>query len=468
VVQQIGKTLSTQEILMQHLDLKWIRAQFPALTQKINGEPVIFCDGPGGTQTPGAVLDAISDYLVRSNANSHGAFATSARTDALITAARAASADLLGCHSDEVVFGANMTTLTFSLSRAIGRELQPGDEIIVTRLDHYANVSSWYALEEKGVIVKVVDFNNEDCTLDMGELERQINSRTKLVAVGYASNAVGTINDVPAVVRLAHAVGALVFVDAVHYVPHAPINVHALGCDFLACSAYKFFGPHVGILYGKREHLTRLTPYKVRPAPDDVPARWETGTLNFEGLAGLLAAINYLTKLGCHVSPSVDNELIAALIEADKEGLEKFHCPSFLTSPDQSTPSITSAYHSRRAALVAAMSAIQQYERELSHKLIPGLLAIPGLSFYGITNPQRFTARTPTVAFRLAGQSPESVAKALGDRGIFSWHGHFYAIGLTEKLGVEAIGGLVRIGLTHYNTIEEIERVLHALKEIAV
>ncbi|MBD2339129.1 cysteine desulfurase-like protein [Calothrix sp. FACHB-156] len=453
---------------MHHFDLKWIRGQFPALTQKINGKPVIFCDGPGGTQVPGAVLDAISDYLVRSNANAHGAFATSARTDALLTAARAATADFLGCHSDEVVFGANMTTLTFSVSRAIGRELQPGDEIIVTQLDHYANVSPWYALEEKGVVVREVSFNVEDCTLDMGELERLINKRTKLVAIGFASNGVGTINDVAKAVSLAHAVGALVFVDAVHYAPHAPLNVHALDCDFLACSAYKFFGPHVGVLYGKREHLARLTPYKVKPAPDDVPSRWETGTLNYEGLAGLVAAINYLTKLGCHVSPAVDNELISALIEADKEGLETFHCPSFLTSPDSATPAITSAYHSRRAALVAAMSSIQQYERELSHKLIPGLLAIPGLKLYGITDPQRFNWRTPTVGFRLAGQTPESVAKALGDRGIFSWHGHFYAIALIEKLGIEPTTGLVRIGLTHYNTAEEIEQLLQALQEIAV
>ncbi|MBW4565778.1 MAG: cysteine desulfurase-like protein [Mojavia pulchra JT2-VF2] len=453
---------------MQPFDLKWIRAQFPAFTQKINGQPAIYFDGPGGTQVPGAVLDAMNDYMVRSNANSHGAFATSARTDALITAARAASADLLGCHSDEVVFGANMTTLTFSLSRAIGRELQPGDEIIVTRLDHYANVSPWYALEERGVTVRVVDINVEDCTLDMAELERQINQRTRLVAVGYASNAVGTINDVATVVRLAHAVGALVFVDAVHYVPHAPINVHTLDCDFLACSAYKFFGPHVGVLYGKREHLARLTPYKVRPAPDEVPSRWETGTLNFEGLAGLVAAVNYLAKLGCHVSPAVDSELIAALIEADKEGVQSFRCPSFLSSPEQPIHSIASAYHSRRAALIAAMSAIQQYERELSQKLIPGLLEIPGLTLYGITNPQRFSWRTPTVALRLAGQTPESIAKALGDRGIFSWHGHFYAIGLTERLGVEGSGGLLRIGLAHYNTVEEIHQLLQALKEIAV
>ncbi|MBU7586344.1 MAG: cysteine desulfurase-like protein [Nostoc sp. TH1S01] len=450
---------------MEPLDLKWIRSQFPALTQKINGQPAIFFDGPGGTQVPGAVLDAMNDYLVRSNANAHGYFATSARTDATINSARAAIADFLGCDSDEVVFGANMTTLTFSLSRAIGRELQPGDEIIVTRLDHYANVSSWYALEEQGVIIRVVDINVDDCTLDMSELERLINSKTKLVAVSYASNAVGTINDIAAIANLAHTVGAWVFVDAVHYAPHAPINVHSLDCDFLACSAYKFFGPHVGILYGKREHLERLQPYKVKPAPDEVPSRWETGTLNHEGLAGVVAAINYLTKLGCHVSPAIDNELVAALIAADKEGLQTFSCPRFLKSSEPA--SITSAYHSRRAALVAAMSAIQQYERELSHKLISGLLEIPGLSCYGITDATRFAWRTPTVGVRLAKKTPESIAKALGDRGIFTWHGHFYALGLIERLGVEASGGLLRIGLAHYNTVEEIHQLLYLLQEIA-
>lgn len=449
---------------MESLDLKWIRGQFPALNQKINGQPAIFFDGPGGTQVPGAVLDAISDYLVRSNANAHGAFATSVRTDAVITAARVAIADFLGCSSDEVVFGANMTTLTLTLSRAIARTIQPGDEIIVTRLDHYANVSSWYALEEQGAIIRVVDINVGDCTLDMNDLAQQINSRTKLVAVSFASNAVGTINDVAAIVRLAHAVGAWVFVDAVHYAPHAPINVHALDCDFLACSAYKFFGPHVGILYGKRQHFETLQPYKVKPASNEVPSRWETGTLNHEGLAGVVAAINYLTKLGCHVSPTMDNELVEALMEADKEGLEHFQCPRFLTSehPD----AITSAYHSRRAALVAAMSAIQQYERELSHKLIAGLLEIPGLSLYGITEANRFNWRTPTVAIRIEGKSPETIAKNLGDRGIFTWHGNFYALGLTERLGVESSGGLLRIGLVHYNSMEEVEELLQALKGV--
>ncbi|MDM9382320.1 cysteine desulfurase-like protein [Chlorogloeopsis sp. ULAP01] len=439
------------------LDIKWIRAQFPALTQEINGQPAVFFDGPGGTQVPGSVIDAMGDYLVRSNANAHGAFATSARTDVLIDSARVAIADFLGCDRDEVVFGANMTTLTFTLSRAISRELQPGDEIIVTRLDHDANVSPWCALAERGVTVRFVDINFTDCTLDWSDLEQQINPRTRLVAVGYASNAVGTINDIAKVVRLARTVGALVFVDAVHYAPHAPIDVRSLDCDFLACSAYKFFGSHVGILYGKREHLARLQPYKVRPASDEVPSRWETGTLNHEGLAGMIAAINYLAKIGCHVSPTLGSELLSTLLEADTGKWEAFRCP-----PTQST-----SYPSRRAALVTAMSAIQQYELELSNQLISGLLEIPGLTLYGITQPERFTWRTPTVAITLAGQTPYSIAKALGDRGIFTWHGHFYAINLTERLGVEASGGLLRIGLVHYNTVEEIQRLLQALHEIA-
>jgi len=413
---------------MVSLDVEWIRHQFPALAQEINDQPMIFFDGPGGTQVPRSVMDAMSDYLTRSNANAHGAFATSVRTDALITSARVAIADFLGCDSDEVVFGANMTTLTFALSRALSRELQPGDEIVVTRLDHDANIAPWYALEEHGAVIRIVDINVEDCTLDMVDLERQITNRTRLVAVGYASNAVGTINNVAEVVRLAHAVGALVFVDAVHYAPHGPINARALDCDFLACSAYKFFGPHVGVLYGKHEHLTRLRPYKVQPASEQVPSRWETGTQNHEGLAGVVAMIDYLTELGHHVSPSVKR---------------------------------------RSAALVAAMEAIQQYERELCEQLVTGLLQIPGLILYGIIDPARFAWRTPTVAVRLTGHTPYTVAKALGDRGIFTWNGNFYALKLTERLGVESSGGLLRIGLLHYNTVEEVHLLLKVLNEIA-
>ncbi|MBE9235452.1 cysteine desulfurase-like protein [Anabaena aphanizomenioides LEGE 00250] len=448
---------------MESLDIKWIRSQFPALNQTINGKPAIFFDGPGGTQVPGAVLDNINDYLVRSNANAHGYFTTSARTDAVINSARAAIADFLGCDHDEVVFGANMTSLAFSVSRAIARELQPGDEIIVTKLDHAANISPWVALEEKGVNVQFVDINISDCTLDLNDLETKINEKTKLVAVTYASNAVGTINDIAKIVKLAHSFGALVFVDAVHYAPHAPINVHHLDCDFLACSAYKFFAPHLGILYAKREHLNRFSPYKVRPASNEVPSRWETGTLNHEGLAGLVATINYLAKLGCHVSPTLDNELLESLIAADREGLTTFHCPRFLTSETPENHELASAYHSRRAALLAAMTAIQQYERELSKKLIDGLLEIPGIKIYGITEPEKFNWRTPTVSITIESKKSAEIAKFLGEQGIFTWHGNFYAIELTEKLGVETSGGLLRIGLAHYNTVDEIGELLQVL-----
>ncbi|HYE36314.1 cysteine desulfurase-like protein [Methylocaldum sp.] len=411
---------------MASFDLEWIRSQFPALSQKIGGYRPVFFDGPGGTQVPGSVIDAMSRYLTTSNANAHGAFATSRRTDELIAATRTAVADFLGCDHDEVIFGANMTTLTFAFSRAIGRTLKPGDEIIVTRLDHYANVSPWYALEEVGVVVRMVDINVEDCTLDMSDLERQLNDRTRLVAIGYASNAVGTINDVAAAVRLARAAGALVFVDAVHYAPHGPIDVRSLDCDFLSCSAYKFFGPHVGVLFGKREHLARFHPYKAQPAPEEIPSRWETGTLNHEGLAGLMATIDYLAELGRRVSPSVEN---------------------------------------RRIALIAAMEASREYERHLSERLIPSLLQIPGLTLYGIRDAARFNWRTPTVAVRLKGQTPYATAKQLGDRGIYTWHGNFYALGLSERLGVESSGGFLRIGLLAYNTDDEIDYLLTALDE---
>jgi cysteine desulfurase family protein (TIGR01976 family) len=413
---------------MKPLDLEWIRAQFPALSQQINGKPAVFFDGPGGTQVTSSVIEAITDYLVKSNSNVHGAFATSARTDAVIYAARAAAADFLGCAADEVVFGGNMTTLTFAFSRAIARQLQPGDEVIVTRLDHDANVAPWLTLQEKGVVVRFVDVNIDNCTLDMKDFAEKINSRTRLVAVGYASNATGTINDVAEVVRLARRVGSLVFIDAVHYAPHAPIDVRALDCDFLACSAYKFFAPHVGILYSKREYLANWQPYKVKPSSEEVPWRWETGTQSHEGLAGVTAAIDYLAQLGKRVSPTVEN---------------------------------------RREALIAAMHAIQEYERELSKKLIPELLEIPGLTLYGIRDVDNFYWRTPTVGIRIAGTTPEAIAKILGERGIFSWNGNFYAIGLTEKLGVESTGGFLRIGLVHYNTMEEIQRFLDVLCEIA-
>ncbi len=414
------------------LELEWVRAQFPALEQKMEGQSVVFLDGPGGTQVPQSVIDAISDYLTSSNANLHGAFATSARTDALVARAREAAADFLGCRPDEIVFGANMTTLTFAISRAIGRDLQPGDEILVTTLDHDANVAPWLALQERGVVVRTVDIHEADCTLDLADLERQLTERTKLVAITYASNAVGTINPVAKIRQLAHAVGALVFVDAVHYAPHASIDIQALDCDFLVCSAYKFFGPHLGILYGKHKHLSRLLPYKVRPASNEVPACWETGTLNFESLAGLVATIDYLTELGRRVSSSVSGVL------------------------------------NQREALVAAMRAIQAYEQSLAQELLPGLLKISGVTIYGITDPERFGWRTPTVGMLLAEYTPYDLAKALGERGIFTWNGNFYALNLTQRLGVESRGGLLRIGLAHYNTLEEVHRLLQTLQDLAV
>lgn len=421
---------------MSAIDTAWVRAQFPALAETVNGQSAIFFDGPGGTQVTKGVIDAISSYLTHANANTHGAFVTSARSDAVIAAAHAGMADLLGCDPDEIAFGANMTTLTFALSRSIGRDIELGDEIVLTRLDHDANFAPWRALEERGAVIKVVDIDAEDCTLDMADMRRQITPRTKLVAVGYASNAVGTVNDVAEVVRLAHAAGALCFIDAVHYAPHGPIDVRALDCDFLACSPYKFFAPHAGALYGKREYMQRLQPYKVRPAGDETPDRWETGTKNHEGLAGVAAAIDYLAELGQR-----------------------------LTTDDRQ-PTTDSA-GSRRARVLAAMTAIQEYERGLAEMLIAGLLAIPGLTFYGIREPERFAWRTPTVAIRMAGFAPRQIAETLGAQGIFVWDGNYYAVNLAERLGVEQDGGMVRIGLVHYNTAGEIERLLVALRKLA-
>ncbi|HVB35705.1 MAG TPA: cysteine desulfurase-like protein [Candidatus Acidoferrales bacterium] len=411
------------------LDVNWARAQFPALKQMVNGHPAAFLDAPAGTQVPHGVIDAVRDYFENSNANTCGAFATSRRTDAMISAARAAMADFFNCDADEVFFGPNMTTITFALARGIGQDLRAGDEIVVTTLDHDANVAPWRALEERGVVVRQVDIREEDCTLDMEDLRRKITPRTRLVAVGYASNALGTINPVAEIVKLAHEGGALAFIDAVHYAPHGTIDVRALDCDFLACSPYKFFGPHMGCIYGKRELLLRFRPYKVRPAPETLPDRWETGTQLHEGLAGVTAAIEYLAELGRKCDPA---------------------------------PTGT-----RRASLVSAHRAMREHEMKLAARMIRGLLEIPGLRFYGISDPARFADRVPTVGVRLANCKPLEAANFLGDRGIFTWDGNYYALNLTERLGVEKDGGLLRIGLVHYNTGEEVDRLLAALHELA-
>jgi cysteine desulfurase family protein (TIGR01976 family) len=418
--------LSTQNETANALDLDWVRSQFPSLSQTVDGHPATFLDGPGGTQVPQRVIDAISDYLKHSNANTCGAYATSRRTDAIIAGARSAMADFLGCDPDEVVFGPNMTSLTFAISRSIGRELGPGDEIVLTHLDHDANVSPWRALEERGVSIRMVEINEDDCTLDMDDLAGKITDRTKLVAVGYASNAVGTINDVAKIVRLAHQRGAMAYIDAVHYAPHGPIDVRDLDCDFLVCSTYKFFGPHMGVLYGKRAHLQRLDPYKVRANTNAIPNRWEWGTLNHECIAGITACVDYLAGLGRHVNPS----------------------------------------STRRAALLGAYDTIQKHERGLMEGLIRGLLSIPGLKLYGVSDPKRLDQRCPTIAVRIQGHTPLELATRLGERGFFTWDGNYYALNLTERLDVEKDGGFLRIGLAHYNTAEEVERLLIALREI--
>ena len=417
-----------QQHAAQPLDLAWVRAQFPSLNQMVNGHPAAFLDGPAGTQVPQRVIYAVRDYYEKSNANTCGAFATSRRSDAILASAHAAMADLFNCALDEVYFGPNMTTLTFALARGIGRELQPGDEIVVTTLDHDANVAPWRALEERGVVIRQVDIREEDCTLDIEDLRRKLSPRTRLVAVGYASNAVGTINPVEEIVRLAHDAGALAFIDAVHYAPHGPIDVRALDCDFLACSPYKFFGPHMGCIYGKREHLLRFRPYKVRPAAETLPDRWETGTQTHECIAGVAAAIDYLADLGRR-------------------------------SSHEKSPS-------RREEILAAYRAIRAHEIALAARLIEGLLKIPGLRFFGISDPARFAHRVPTVAVRFAKHTPLEAATFLGDRGIFTWDGNYYALNLTERLGVEKDGGFLRIGIVHYNTGEEIDRLLAALNDL--
>lgn len=441
-------TPTVQQQAVSPLDIEWIRAQFPSLKETVNGHAATFLDGPAGTQVPQRVIDAVRDYYLHSNANTCGAFATSRRSDAMIRSARRAMADLFNCETEEVYFGPNMTTLTFALARAIGRELQPGDEIVVTTLDHDANVAPWRALEERGVVIRQVDICEEDCTLDMEDLRRKVTRRTRLLAVGYASNAVGTINPVEEIVRLAHAAGALAFIDAVHYAPHGPIDVRALDCDFLACSPYKFFGPHLGCLYGKRELLQRLRPYKVRPATDALPDRWETGTQTHESIAGVAAAIDYLAELGRRSSRgrSFDPGVNRAKTLEDS-GLE--------------------GTLARREALLGAYRAIRGHEITLASRLIKGLLEIPGIRFFGISDPPRFSHRVPTVAVRLVHHTPLEAATFLGDRGIFTWDGNYYALNLTERLGIEKDGGFLRIGIVHYNTHEEIERLLKALRELA-
>lgn len=435
------------------LDLNYVRAQFPSLAQTVNGHPAAFLDGPGGTQVPQRVIDAISGYLRRDNANTGGAYATSRHTDALIARARAAMADFLNCGADEVAFGPNMTSLTYAISRALGRELGPGDEILVTRLDHDANVSPWLAMAaDRGVTIRWAEIHDENCTLDIADLSSKINDCTKLVAVGYASNAVGTVNPVKVITRLAHAAGALAYVDAVHYGPHGLIDVAALDCDFLACSTYKFFGPHMGVLYGKGELLRKFRPYKVRPNTNAIPNCWEWGTLNHECIAGIEACVEYIADLGRSGKGLPHPSRVSK--DGNHEGSE----------------SATGRTSERRGAIEAAYGAIHEHERALMERMMNGLKMISGLKIYGITDPERFNERCATFAVREVsgkpGRSPLELATKLGERGFFTWDGNYYALNLTEHLDVEKSGGFLRIGLVHYNTAVEVDRMLAALREI--
>ena len=408
------------------LNIPELRDQFPSLHQDVNGHPAMFLDGPGGTQTPQRVIDAMSDYLKRDNSNKGGHFRTSQNTVALVRSARQAMADFYNAsRPEEIVFGANMTTLTLNISRSIARTWTPGDEIILTHIDHFANVSPWLmAAEDRGVTVRWLDFEHHDCTLRLNDLDALLNERTQLVAINYASNAVGTISPVKKIVEKARQVGAWTYVDAVHLAPHDVIDVQALGCDFLVSSAYKYFGPHSGILYGKYEHLDQLTAYQVAPAPQTPPGKWETGTQSFETIAGIKAAVDYIAGL------------------SSKPG-------------------------SRRERVADAMRQIKDYEMALSQRFLEGIATVPGARVYGITDVERLDERTPTFGILLDGYTPEELAKRLGEVGIFVWDGHYYALDVIRRLGLLESGGMVRIGFAHYNTFEEVDRLVETLRELA-
>lgn len=414
------------------LDLPTVRAKFPALQR-----PAIFFDNPGGTQVAQPVLDRMNAYLVEHNANHEGAFETSRKSDAILDEAHIALADFFNASSPkEIVFGNNMTSLTFAISRAIARTWQPGDEIVVTRLDHDANITPWVmAAEDHGCVIRWVDFHPEDGTLDLDSFQKALEGRPRLVAFGYASNALGTINPVVQLVRMAHEAGAWVYIDAVQYAPHGLIDVQAVDCDFLTASSYKFFGPHAGVLYGKYEHLENLAAYKVRPAPNDPPGKFETGTQNHEGIAGMLGAIDYLEWVGKTFGGTYR---------------EKF----------------ADRYQGRRLFLKQAMAAIRAYEFELSRALLEILEETPGLTLYGLGDVRRLEERVPTFSFTLQNQHPRQVAEKLGEAGIYVWDGNYYALAVTERLGLEDSGGMVRVGAVHYNTLVEISRLGNALIEI--
>ena len=409
------------------INLSAIRNQFPSLNK-----PAIFFDNPGGTQISKPSLERINNYLLECNANHEGAFATSVASDAILHEAHQAMADFYNApSSDEIVFGNNMTTLTLHISRSISREWKQGDEIVVTRLDHDANVTPWVlAAQDKGVKVSWVDFDVEDGTLKLDQLEKVLERKPRLLAVGYASNALGTINPVEQIIKMAHEVGTLVYIDAVQYAPHGPIDVQKIDCDFLVSSSYKFFGPHAGILYGKQELLEKLFAYKVRPATNHLPGKFETGTQNHEGIAGVLGAVEYFAWIG-------------------KE----------FGSEDKALTN----YSGRQLELKKAMAVIHAHEIEVSHALLSALQSVPGITVLGLTDANRLDERVATYSFRLKNLPPRKAAEKLAEQGIYVWDGNYYAINVTERLGLEDSGGMVRVGAVHYNTLEEVEQLKQVL-----
>jgi cysteine desulfurase family protein (TIGR01976 family) len=411
-----------------------IRSQFPSLSR-----PAVFLDNPGGTQIAKQSLERVNRYLLECNANHEGAFATSIASDEVLYEAHRAMADFYNAASpDEIVFGNNMTTLTLHISRSISRDWQAGEEIVVTRLDHDANVTPWLlAARDRGCKVAWVDFDVEDGTLKLDQLQQALARKPRLLAVGFASNALGTINPVAKIIQMAHAVGTQVYIDAVQYAPHGPIDVQKLDCDFLVASAYKFFGTHAGILYGKRDLLEQLAAYKVRPATNRLPGKFETGTQNHEGIAGVLGAIEYFEWVG----KTFGGEQFEGLAEA--------------------------GYKDRRMELKKALVAIRAYEFELSRALLNALQSVPGLTLYGLEDPLRVDERVPTFAFRLKNLPPRVVAEKLAQEGIYAWDGNYYAINVTERLGVEEHGGMVRVGAVHYNSLEEVQHLKAALLKIS-
>ena len=401
-------------------DVEAVRAKFPALKREVAGRPAVFADAPGGTQVPFDVIDAMTGYLERSNANRGGEFITSIETDEIVESARSAMADFLNCDTGEVVFGASMTTLAFALSRSLVRELKEGDEIVVTRLDHDGNISPWIAAaEDAGATVRWVDFSSE-FRLDLDSLDDALSERTRIVAFTLASNALGTVTDVPAIVQRARSVGALTIADAVHFAPHRLIDVQALGVDVLFCSPYKFFGPHAGVMFARRELLDSWHPYRVRPNVDGSPWSWETGTANHEGIAGIGACVNHIAN-------------------------------------------VVPGSGSRRARLVNSMQVAHEHQQSLTETFLRGAAAIDGVTLYGPDS----TKRTSTFALRVRDQHPDETARWFADSGVFVWNGNYYALAVMEALGLEDSGGAVRIGFCQYSTADEVDFVLETLDKVA-